>query len=58
VRRAPGDQPRQRRDDRVGVDAALHQHRQRLARELVNEVSSFSARPSALWSNWKSNAHT
>src|ERR1035437_5688856 len=35
---ALGDQPLQRRDDHVRVDAARDQHHQRLARELVNDV--------------------
>ena len=33
---ALGDQPLQRRDDGVRIDAARDQHHQRLARELVN----------------------
>ena len=38
-------QPLQRRDDRVGVDAARHQHHQRLARELIDDVHQLQRPP-------------
>ena len=44
-RAALGDQPLQRRDDRVGVDAALDQHHQRLAGELVDDVEQLQRPP-------------
>ena len=39
------DEALERRDDRVGVDAALDQHHQRLARELVDDVEQLQRPP-------------
>jgi hypothetical protein len=53
-----GEDALEPRDRVVGVDAPRAADLQRRAGELVDDVRSFRMRPSAVWSNWKSSAHT
>ena len=53
-----GAQPLQRRDHGVGVDVRSTSITSDSRVNSSTMLSSFSARPSAVWSNWKSNAHT